>query len=247
MFDEVSGMVSTEKIGQAVDDATADPSVEAIVLDIDSPGGSVYGVESLALKIRAATDKKKLIAVSNSLAASGAYWIASNASEVVVSPDGEVGSIGVFQMHRDVSRATDAAGVKVTYVKAGKYKTAGNPYEPLSPESMGELQKGVDDYYELFVRAVARGRNVSLTKVREGFGQGGTVRAREAVAEGMADRISTLDDILSRYGVSAADLVPMASQADIGNPYGAKPAETAPAAKSHALDVETRRRRLRMD
>lgn len=226
-FDQMSGMVSTDEIGRLVDGAASDPAIEAIVLDIDSPGGSVYGVEQLALKIRAANEKKKVIAVANSLAASGAYWVASNASELVVSPDGELGSVGVYVMHRDVSRALDASGTKVTYIKAGKHKTAGNPYEPLGADAAAELQKSVDDYYDLFVRAVARGRGVSLTAVRDGFGQGGTVRAKQAVAEGMADKVGTLDDVLGRYGLSAADL--------------------APSAHSDRSGTEVRRRRLQLD
>ena len=224
-FTEVSGMTSYETLGRQINDAAAEPGVEAIVLDIDSPGGTVYGVEQAALKIRAAAGKKKVIAVVNALAASGAYWLAAQASEIVVSPDGEVGSIGVYQMHKDVSRAADAQGVKVTYVKAGKHKTAGNPYEPLGPDAAAQLQQGVDDYYDLFVRAVARGRNVSLTQVRTGFGEGGTVRAKQAVVEGMADKIGTLDDVLGRYGASAADY--MALQPD-------------------RTDIEIRRRRMQM-
>ena len=210
---EWSGGTSAEAVGRAVDELAADPAAEAIVMEFDSPGGSVYGTEQLALKVEAAAKQKKVIAVVNSLAASAAYWVASNASEIVVSPDGEVGSIGVYLMHRDVSKATDTRGEKVTYIKAGKNKTAGNPHEPLTADAAAELQKGVDDYYDLFVRAVARGRNVSLTRVREGFGQGGTVRAKEAVAEGMADRIGTLDDVLGRYGLAAADITPVAEAA----------------------------------
>lgn len=204
-FTEMSGMASYDQIGRMVDEAAASPAVDAIVMDFDSPGGTVYGVEQCALKINAAAKQKKVIAVADSLAASGAYWLAAQASELVVAPDSEVGSIGVYLMHRDVSRAADARGEKVTYIKAGKYKTAGNPYEPLTPDGAAQIQSSVDDFYDLFVRAVARGRNATLTAVREGFGQGGMLRAKGAVAEGMADRVGSLDDVLSRYGATAAD------------------------------------------
>lgn len=237
IFDQMSGMCSTLELERQIDEAASDPSIEAIVMDVDSPGGSVYGVEQLALKVRAAAEKKKVTAVVNSLAASGAYWVASNASELVVAPDGEVGSVGVYIMHREMSRALDAAGTKVTYIKAGKNKTAGNPHEPLTIDSAAELQKSVDDYYDLFVRAVARGRNATLTKVREGFGQGGTVRAKEAVAEGMADRIGTLDDVLGKYGLSVADVLPAAQS----------PADVIYASNSDRSAVEIRRRRMQMD
>lgn len=225
-FTEMSGMASYDAIGQMIDDAAADPGVDAIVMDFASPGGGAYGVEQCALKIAAAAKQKKVIAVADCLAASGAYWLATQASELVVTPDGEVGSVGVYQVHTDVSRATDAAGVKVTYVKAGKYKAAANPHEPLTPDGMAQIQGGVDDFYDLFVRAVARGRNATLTAVREGFGQGGMLRAKAAVAAGMADTVATLDDVLKRYGASAADF----RQAE-GDDRGG---------------IEVRKRRLRM-
>jgi signal peptide peptidase SppA len=202
IFTEWSGGASTESIGREIDAAVADAKVRVIVLDIDSPGGGVYGVEELALKISAAAKEKKIIAVANSLAASAAYWIASAASEVVVTPNGEVGSIGVYQIHVDNSQAIAEAGQKVTIISAGEKKTAGHPYGPLDELAASELQTGVNDYYDKFVRAVARGRNVSIKAVREGFGNGGVLRAEAAVKEGMADRIATLDDVLAKYGTT---------------------------------------------
>lgn len=229
VFDQMSGATSTESLGQQLDEFAADPSVEAIILDIDSPGGSVYGVEEFCQKMASAMRQKKCIAVADSLAASAAYWIASQASELVVTPNGEVGSIGVYMMHRDVSKAMEAAGEAVTFISAGERKTAGHPYGPLDDLSRAELQSGVDDYYAKFVRAVARGRNVSQTAVREGFGRGGMVRAEQAVREGMADKVGTLDDVLARYGVRAADLMPAAAK-ETGLDY----------------EIEVRKRKLRM-
>jgi signal peptide peptidase SppA len=216
-------------LGAHLDELVADKSVEAIVLDVDSPGGSVYGVEELAMKIHAASKQKKIVAVANSMAASAAYWLAAQASELVVTPGGEVGSIGVYMMHRDVSRALDTRGEKVTLVSAGERKTAGHPYGPLEGVALDELQAGVNDYYDKFVRAVARGRNATLTAVREGFGKGGMVRAEGAVKAGMADRVATLDDVLKRWGVKASDLMPAASD-------GEKP----------DYELELRKRKLRL-
>lgn len=207
LFSEFSGGTSTEAVGIVLDELMADASVEAIVLDFDSPGGSVYGVEELALKINAASKQKKIVGVANSMAASAAYWLLAQCSEVVVTPGGEIGSVGVYMMHRDVSRAMEMAGQKVTFVSAGERKTAGHPYAPLEGEAKAELQSGVDDFYDKFVRAVARGRKTTLTAVREGFGRGGVVRAEQAVREGMADRVASLDDVLKRWGTSAADLM----------------------------------------
>lgn len=204
-FDETSGMVSTDAVGRMIDEAAADPAVEAIVLSIDSPGGSVFGVEGLGQKIAAAAKSKKVVAVADSMAASAAYWIAAQASELVVAPGGMVGSVGVYMMHVDRSEEMRAAGRSVTFVSAGERKTAGNQYAPLDATGRDEMTKQVNAYYDLFVKAVAAGRGVSQTRVREGFGKGGMEVAGDAVKEGMADRVATLDSVLARYGSSAAD------------------------------------------
>jgi signal peptide peptidase SppA len=216
LFTEWSGGTSTEQVGQRIDQLAADPGVKAIVLDVDSPGGSVYGVAELADKIRAVAKDKKVTGVANSEAASAAYWILSQAGEVVVTPNGQVGSIGVYLMHVDQSEELKAIGRSVTLLSAGERKTAGNPYGPLDQLGREELQASVDDYYDKFVRAVARGRGRQPATVRDGFGKGGMVRSEQAVSEGMADRVATLDEVLSRYGVTTADLTAAAASAHHG-------------------------------
>ncbi len=211
VFAEISGAVSTEAVGRMLDDAAADPGVTAVVLDIDSPGGSVHGTAELGAKVAALAKSKKVTAVANATAASGAYWVASQASELVVTPSGWVGSIGCYQMHVDRSEELRAAGVAVTLISAGERKTAGNEYAPLDAAGREEIAGWVQGYYDQFVRAVAAGRKVSMTRVREGFGRGGMVLAEAAVKEGMADRVGTLDDVLGRYGLSAADVTPAAA------------------------------------
>jgi len=121
---------------------------------------------------------------------------------LIVTPSGEVGSIGVVAAHMDISKMAESAGLKVTLVSAGKYKTEGNQFEPLSDEARAALQVRVDDYYAMFVKAVARNRGVSPADVRNGFGEGRVVGAKQAVALGMADRVATLDETLARLGVS---------------------------------------------
>jgi ClpP class serine protease len=146
----------------------------------------VYGVQELWQTIFDLKEKKKITSVVNPVAASAAYWIASASSEIVVTPSGEVGSIGVYLMHVDVSSAMTSAGRKVTLVKAGERKASGHPYAPLDPTALDELQSGVNDYYDKFVRAVAKGRKTTQTAVRDGFGRGGMVRAEAAVKEGVS-------------------------------------------------------------
>ncbi len=201
LMSQMSGGTSTEQLTAQIREAVNDPNVGNIVLDIDSPGGGVRGVPELADEILKARSQKPIVAVVNSLAASAAYWIAASASEIVVTPSGEVGSIGVFQAHEDLSGAMEKAGVKVTIIKAGKFKAEGNPFEPLTDEAREAIQARADEAFGMFVSSVAKGREVSVSDVRNGFGQGRVVGAKEAVSLGMADRIATLDATLARLGV----------------------------------------------
>lgn len=200
MVDDVSGpgSTSTQQFSAALRQLLADDTVGQILIDIDSPGGSVYGVAELADEIQSARSQKRIVAVANSLAASAAYWIGCSASEFYVTPGGEVGSIGVWQAHQDYSQALDEAGVKTTLISAGKFKVEGNPYSPLNDEAQSFMQSRVDEYYAAFTKAVARGRGVPISQVREGMGQGRVLGADAALAQNMVDGIATFDDVLKQ-------------------------------------------------
>lgn len=198
MITESSGGTSTDLFGADFDRAMADDSIGAVVLDVDSPGGSVFGVAELSRKIFQARGTKPIVAIANSLAASGAYWIGSAADEFVVTPGGEVGSIGVVAAHTDISGAEANEGIKTTLVSAGKKKTLGNPHEPLDEDGLASVQARVDTYYGMFVADIARNRGVSVPAVRNGFAEGDVVGAVEAVELGMVDRIDTLEGVMGR-------------------------------------------------
>lgn len=200
MMSEMSGGVTVEAFTKEFRALLNDPTVAAIVLDVDSPGGTVTGIEELSTEIFKARGIKPISAVANSLAASAAYWIASAADELAVSPSAIVGSIGVIAAHEDWSAADAMAGVKTTLITAGQYKAEGNPFEPLSDEARATIQKRVDEAYGMFTKAVARNRGVSVETVRTGFGEGRVVGAKEAVSLGMADRVATLDDVIATVG-----------------------------------------------
>jgi capsid assembly protease len=197
LFSEMSGAVSAERFSRAFRAAVNDEDVSAIVIDIDSPGGQVGGVPELAAEIYRARGKKPITAVANTLAASAAYWIGTAADELVVTPSGEVGSIGVVAIHEDISDLLEKEGVAVNLIAAGKYKVEGNPFEPLNEEARSAIQGRVDEYYGMFVADVARHRKVSPAAVRDGFAEGRVVGAETAVSLGMADRVATLDQVLS--------------------------------------------------
>lgn len=198
--DDISGpgSVSTQKFSGALRQAIADPGIAQILIDIDSPGGSVYGVQELAAEIIAARGSKPIVAIANSLAASAAYWIGCAAAEFYVTPGGEVGSIGVWMAHQDFSKAMDDAGVKTTLISAGKHKVEGNPYEPLPAEARDFMQSRTDDYYAAFTKGVSKGRGVGIDAVRAGMGQGRCLGADAAVAENMVDGIATFDEVVRK-------------------------------------------------
>ena len=198
MMSDMSGGTSIEKLTAQFRDAMADPAVASIIFDIDSPGGSVSGVPELASEIYSGRSRKRIVAQVNPQAASAAYWLASAASEIVSTPSGSAGSIGVFAAHEDVSRMLDAKGIRVSLISAGKFKTEANQFEPLSEEGRAYMQSRVDEYYGMFVDAVARGRDVRPANVREGFGQGRMASAQSALGMGMVDRIATLDQTVEQ-------------------------------------------------
>jgi signal peptide peptidase SppA len=200
MVDDVSGpgSISTQQFASALRGALADDTVSQILIDIDSPGGSVYGIAELADEIVSARSQKPVIAVANSLAASAAYWIGCSACEFYVTPGGEVGSIGVWQAHFDQSQALATEGVKPTLISAGKYKVEGNPYVPLDEDAQAFMQSRVNDYYATFTKAVARGRGVSIAQVRDGMGQGRVLGADAALAQNMVDGVATFDEVVRK-------------------------------------------------
>ncbi|HUS98339.1 MAG TPA: S49 family peptidase [Hyphomicrobiaceae bacterium] len=217
-----------------------DPAIGTVVLDINSPGGMVTGTPEAAEAIFEARDTTRIVALVNPLAASAAYYLASQANEIVAVPTADVGSIGVFMLHADCSGLMEAAGIKPTFIFAGKYKTEGNPFEPLSDEAAAYLQSDVDESYREFVQAVARGRGVSVAKVEADFGQGRTMMAKAAKKAGMVDRVSTLDVALARFGVSyegveARRRGEVVADVDMMASSGTEAAETEPTAAGHGV------------
>lgn len=191
------GGTSVQKLTAQFRQAMANEDCKAIVFDVDSPGGSVDGIPELASEIYEGRKQKRIVAVCNSAAFSAAYWLASAAGEVACVPSGQCGSIGVFMAHADTSKALEKEGVKITFIKAGKYKTEGNSAEPLSDEARASIQNMVDDFYGMFVKSVARGRGTSQTAVREGYGQGRPMLAADAVKQNLVNRVATFDDVLA--------------------------------------------------
>lgn len=185
-------MTSYEGLRQQLKAAVADPLVEHIVLDIDSPGGAATGAFELAADIRALSQQKPITGIVNYMAYSGGYLIGSACSELVVSQTSGVGSIGVIASHMDRSQMEANMGVKVTTVFAGAHKNDLSPHEPLSDQSLQVLQDLVQESYQLFVSAVAEYRGLSVEKVIAT--QAGLFRGKAGIASGLADRLQSPQD-----------------------------------------------------
>lgn len=196
------GGTSTQWISSVFRAAMADPNVKAIILDVSSGGGSVFGVTELANEIMAARGQKPIVAQVNSMAASAAYWIASAADEVVSSPSGLSGSIGVFAVHQDYSEAEAKAGIKTSIIAAGEHKADAVDGAPLSDAGRASMQAMVDHIYLSFLTDVAMGRQVSVAKVKADFGKGLVFTAPTARAAGMVDRIETMDATVKRLSTA---------------------------------------------
>lgn len=185
---QAEGYVLTDyaDIRAAVRRAAADSSAKTIDLVIDSPGGSVIGLPETADAIHAANKVKPVRAFVTGIAASAAYWLASQASSVHLTSSGEVGSIGVLDLHADVSKALDNAGVKLTAVTAGPHKTERAPFTPLSDGAKAHMQTEVNRWYGDFLSAIRRGRGARVS-ANSNFGGGRMLGAKAALKEGLID------------------------------------------------------------
>jgi HK97 family phage major capsid protein len=201
MMAEWSGGTSCEAFAAAFDAALNHPDVRAIVIDIDSPGGTVEGVTELSARIFNGRGRKDIHAVVNPLCASAAYWIGSAADTVTITPSGRAGSIGCFTIHTDFSAALEKEGIRKTIIRYGPHKAEANPFTPLAPETEAELQSEMDEIGAMFENDVARNRGVPRSKVQKDFGGGRVLSARRALKAGMVDGIGTLEDVLAGYGV----------------------------------------------
>lgn len=202
-LDPCETMTSYEGLRAQLRAAVADPLVERIVLDIDSPGGTAVGAFELAADIRAMTRQKPITGLVNFMAYSGGYLIGSACSELVVSQTSGVGSIGVIASHMDRSKLEEGLGVKVTTVFAGAHKNDLSPHEPLTEQSLKFLNDLVQESYQAFVGAVAEYRGLSAEAVRAT--EAGLYRGQQGISAGLADRLMSPQDALDEISLAVAE------------------------------------------
>ncbi|WP_310615123.1 S49 family peptidase [Limnohabitans sp.] len=193
-MDAASGLTSYASISAQIQAAINDVSVDAVLLDIDSPGGEAGGAFDLADEIVSARSTKPIWAVANDDAFSAAYAIACSAERIYLTRTGGVGSIGVIALHVDQTQRDALDGYRYTAIYAGDRKNDLSPHLPLSNEASTALQTEVDRLYEMFVTTVATNRGLDVQTVRDT--QAGLFYAGDAIEAGFADAIGTADDAM---------------------------------------------------
>ncbi len=194
----LSGGTSTVRARREISNAAANPDVRAILLRIDSPGGTVAGTADLASAVTQAATRKPVHALIEDLGASAAYWVASQAVKVfAANATTFVGSIGTYAVMYDYSRRAEKLGLAVHVVKAGAFKGSGEPGTPITEEQLAEWQRLVNQINEHFVAGVQAGRRFSAERARE-LADGRVHVADDALGLGLIDAIQSYEQTLSQ-------------------------------------------------
>ena len=194
-IEAMSGMTSYTTLQKQFEAAFNDPNVGSILMDIDSPGGSVAGAFDFRDYLMSKKGTKPVYALARDAMCSAAYLIGSTADKVYATQTARVGSIGVVAMHTDASGKMEKEGLKPTFISAGKFKTAGNPYEKLEGEKLKYLQDSVDESYDMFINAVADARGIDKKVIRDTEAR--VYGGKKAVEIGLADGIRTYESVIA--------------------------------------------------
>lgn len=199
----MSGGSSLQSLSYDFNVALESDAVDAIILSIDSPGGEVTGVSEFANMIYRAHEQKPVIAYVYGLGASAAYWLASAASEIVIGPTAEVGSIGVVAGYTDRKKEKEKRGIADIEIVSSQ-----SPYKRPDPSTTGgrtQIQETVDKIAGVFISSVARQRGVSEQDVLDNYGQGKIFVGDDAIQHGLADRIGSLEMLIQEQKAQKVD------------------------------------------
>lgn len=193
IFTAISGATSYDIMRRDLQAALDDPSMQAIVMNFDTPGGVVNGVNELANAIRAGREKKPIVAYVGGMAASAGYWLASQASEIVIDETATLGSIGVRAVVTDTSKK-DAEQGRIEFISS---QSPGKRTDLASDEGRSRIQRQIDALADVFIATVAKGRGVKPDDVAARFGGGDMLVGAAAIAAGMADRIGSFEAVVA--------------------------------------------------
>lgn len=191
------GVVAANRLAVQLAELRQDDDIAAVVLRIQSPGGSASASEFILREVELLAAEKPLIVSMGDVAASGGYWIATRANEIFAESGTITGSIGVFGMYPNVAQLMDRIGIDTETVSTGPHASLYSMYQSLSPETLVKLQAGVDRVYDGFLDRVASGRSLEREAVHE-IAQGRVWTGQAALELGLVDRLGSLPDAIER-------------------------------------------------
>jgi signal peptide peptidase SppA len=202
IFTEISGATSIENLSRDYRAALDNPAVHQIVLNVNSPGGQVDGINEFADQIRAGAAKKPVTAYVDGQAGSGGYWLASAASRIVANESAFLGSIGVVVSVTDNRDAQERQGVKryeIVSTKSPLKRT-----DVRTDEGRAQLLAIADSIADLFIGRVSQFRGTTADRVTSDFGRGAMLPARQAIAAGMADALGSFETLITGLAAETA-------------------------------------------
>lgn len=190
------GGAKADRLMETLEKVRKDPAVKAVVLRINSPGGSAAASYEIGREVQRLRESgKKVVASLGDVAASGGYWVAAGADYIVTAPGTMTGSIGVIMQTANLEELYRKLGITPVTIKSGRFKDIGNPSRPMTDEERALLQQLIDRTYRDFVDHVAEGRKGRLTRAQvEALADGRVVNGAQAVELGLADSIGNLKD-----------------------------------------------------
>lgn len=213
------GMTGYPEIQRAFVQAYNDSAVKSIVIDADSGGGAVNGVDDTVTLIRQVGASKPVLTFAGGTMASAMYWIGSTASHIGASRTSLVGSIGVMATFMEYTEAMKSAGVFAKVFRAGQYKALANPMEKLTPEAEAQINKSIQATYAIFRDTVAENRRVTVEFAESTMAQGREFVGQEAVAARLVDEITSFSNIVLKASQMALDIETRARNNPL-NPQG---------------------------
>ncbi len=197
------GYIYGAKTARLLRQIRQDDEVKAVVLRVNSPGGSVTGSEAIAREVRLLREKKPVVVSMGAYAASGGYWISSHAGRIFAEPTTITGSIGVYGVLLNFQNLfNDKLGLTFDTVKTGRYADALTVTRPKTPEEMAIIQESVDWIYDQFITRVAEGRKLERKTVEE-IAQGRVWSGSEALKLGLVDELGGLADAVKHAAAEA--------------------------------------------
>jgi signal peptide peptidase SppA len=195
VLEKHTGGIDTEDVASWMKQAAEDPKVEHVIMDVNSPGGSVVGTEELANAYRALGKVKPTISYCDGRACSAAYWVASQGNRFLVTPSSMVGNVGAYAAYPDMTGALEKQGIKVNVIKSGKFKAMGHPAISMTDEQKEWLQKDMDATHDQFKTDVRKVRQFAKDEDMDGQTWTGRDAAAKNLVTGM---VYGWDDAISR-------------------------------------------------